>query len=343
MAPRQSGHKVTRPKGNGNGNRVTQPTRNRQHPLPINTQREIERKLYDKVDRLAGSEFISSIRVKAVPNSVADHILYSKIVGPSDYAGTRLSILSNLWERYKFRKFNLRYEPSIPTTLGCQLLAYVDTDPLDDPSIIPSRNSLIRQAMAQTGAKQFNFIARTVIPMAKRGDDQLYYTGAVKENQRFSSQGKLYIIQVTNPLDYNGKPLTEDIECGALYIDWEVDFHTPQLNPEAAAVISKFYQDGVDIRFTAGQTEKSFFLNRPGVINFSGLEAIASKFVLKLNTGVEIGLFEPTSASNTRLVCPQTILAAGTYSFIVTTNDPNAFTIGLSVSSVFEDIGIIEA
>jgi hypothetical protein len=76
------------------------------------------------------------------------------------------------------------------------------------------------------------------IDLARRADDQLYYTGADKNNERFNRQGNYYIIQVTDPLDFNGKPLTEDIMAGSLYVDWVCEFQIAQINPSAFAALT---------------------------------------------------------------------------------------------------------
>jgi hypothetical protein len=84
--------------------------------------------------------------------------------------------LSNLWERYRFRKFKLRWVPAVPKTIACQLIIYQDTDPLDDPTVIPDADALVRQATEHAGSQQFNFINPMSIDLARRSDDQLYYT-----------------------------------------------------------------------------------------------------------------------------------------------------------------------
>jgi hypothetical protein len=63
-------------------------------------------------------------------------------------------------------------------------------------------------------------------------DDQLYYTGTDKLNERFNRQGTGYLIQVTEPIDFNGSPIVDDLVAGSVYIDWECEFQIPQINPE---------------------------------------------------------------------------------------------------------------
>lgn len=184
-----------------------------------------------------GSDFLGPLTVKAGSNisGAADRILLGKSISPSAFPGTRLTQLAPLWERYRFRRFKLRWVPAVPKTVACQLIVYQDTDPRDDPSIIPDADALIRQATAQTGSQQFNFICPMTIELAQRSDDQLYYTGPDKQNERFTRQGNFYVIQVTDPLNFNGEPLTEDFMAGSLYVDWECMFQVAQINPSAAS------------------------------------------------------------------------------------------------------------
>lgn len=185
-----------------------------------------------------GSDFLGPLTVKAGVNvtSASDRILLANNISPSAYPGTRLTQLAPLWERYRFRRFKLRWVPAVPKTIACQLIVYQDTDPLDDPTTITNAESLVRQATAQTGSQQFNFINPMSIELAQRADDQLYYTGDDKQNERFSRQGNFYVIQVTDPLNFNGGAITEDLMAGSLYVDWECEFQIAQINPSAAAI-----------------------------------------------------------------------------------------------------------
>lgn len=212
-----------------------------------------------------GSDFLGPLTVKAGAHilSAADRILLANNISPSAYPGTRLTQLAPLWERYRFRRFRLRWVPAVPKTIACQLIVYQDTDPLDDPSTITNAESLVRQATAQTGSQQFNFINPMSVELAQRADDQLYYTGNDKQNERFSRQGNFYVVQVTDPLDLNGVALTDDIVAGSLYVDWECEFQIAQINPAAAAV--RPFHTSQDIPFTA-DSQMAIYSGPPGKV-----------------------------------------------------------------------------
>jgi len=239
MAPRMRKNK-TRKNGNGNGkrngnrrSRITTRQNIQTGSNGLSNQGAIHRPMIARKFVEAGSDFLGPLTVRSSPNNTADRILLSNSISPSAFPGTRLTQMSNLWERYRFRKFRLRWVPAVPKTIACQLIVYQDTDPLDDPTIIPDADALVRQATAQAGSQQFNFINPMSIDLARRSDDQLYYTGADKQNERFNRQGNFYVIQVTDPLNFNGEAITSDIMAGSLYVDWVCEFQIAQINPTA--------------------------------------------------------------------------------------------------------------
>jgi hypothetical protein len=230
--------------GNGNGTnqpkRRTQPKRNGNSgggnnlsatALSYSAASSNVRPIQNGITKLSGSDFLQVATVRSGVSG-AGKIIASFPVSPSAYPGTRLTQLANLWEFFKFDKFHVRWVPAVPTTLACQFVFYVDLDPSDDPTVITDESALIRQAVAQTGAQQWNFHVPKRIPMAMRSDRQFYFTGADKQNARFSQQGKGYLIQITNPINFNGELLAGDLQAGSLFIDWTVSFNTPQINPE---------------------------------------------------------------------------------------------------------------
>ena len=190
------------------------------------------RAMNNRIETFSGSDFITKVSVEAATTAAA-RILVTLPVSPSAFPGTRLTQLSQLWERYRFVRFALRYVPAVPVTLACQLTLYQDLDPTDDPTVITDVDQLVRQAVAQTGAQQWNFHVPKTIEMAKRCDDQFYYTGEDRLNERFTLQGKAYVIQITNPVNSEGAAVTGPLEAGSLFLDWTCQFNTPQINPEA--------------------------------------------------------------------------------------------------------------
>lgn len=218
---------------------------------------ENRRPINNNMVTLNGSDFITKISVGPKTSSNA-RIIATFPVTPSGYPGTRITQLSQLYERYRLIKFVARYVPAVPVTLACQLCLYIDLDPNDDPTTITDFDNLVRQAVAQTGAQQWNFISPKSIPIAVRKDDQLYYTGEDVLNPRFTQQGTAYLIQITNPVNSTGEELTASIEAGSIFIDWTCMFQTPQINPEGQIALSSMSAVSVadlsDFTATVGET-----------------------------------------------------------------------------------------
>jgi hypothetical protein len=118
--------------------------------------------------------------------------------------------------------------------MSCQLVCYEDTDPSDDPTKIVDADTLLRQAVSQAGAQQWNFTQAKMTRLSQRRDKQQYYTGPVTDSPRLTTQAMVYFLQVTNPLNFNGEAIGADtIQAGSVFIDWQVQFQTPQINPTA--------------------------------------------------------------------------------------------------------------
>lgn len=228
-------------KANPNPNRRRQTNRGDDMSLsrsnrstPLHGSQTNARPVRNRPVRIPGSDYLQSVTVKSNPTDAPGRILATFPISPSGYKGTRLTQLSSNWERYRFKSLNVRYVSAVPATLACQLVLYIDTDPNDDPTVIADANALIRQAVAQAGSRQWNFHSGKTIPLVERADDQLYYTGVDRKNDRLSRQGTAYLIQVTNPISMNGTPVPNDLEAGSLFLDWDVEFSTAQLEPEAS-------------------------------------------------------------------------------------------------------------
>lgn len=280
------GNGSVKSKNSRSGNSITKRLEPMQNNGGLQNLNANYRKVYSKVDTLVGSDYFGPVVVKALTTTASDKILATIPITPSAYEGTRITQLSNLWERYRFKRFNLRYVSAVPNTLACQLVLYIDTDPTDDPSGITNADVLIRQAIAQTGAQQWNFNMSKTTPLALRNDDQMYYTGVDKQNERFTRMGTAYIIQITDPINFNGSPVTTDLQAGSLFIDWECCFQIPQINPVAALPSPAGVYDVTD--HTQGSTFKATGLI-PGAkyrVSSSFENASDTEITLRLNNTV---------------------------------------------------------
>jgi hypothetical protein len=235
-APKKKNGNGRKPKGMAN-NAGTKGLQTRNLASALMQLNENRRPNTVSPSHLRGSDFITTIDTVA-STGASGSILATFPISPSAYPGTRITSLSQLWERFRFTSLNLRYVPAVPMTIACQFIIYIDTDPLDDPSTITNKDAVIRQATAQARSQQFNFNKAKNIALCIRKDDQMYYTGADKQNLRFSSQGTVYVIQVTDVLDFNGATLETSLNAGSIYLDWNLCFDIPQINPSALQLSS---------------------------------------------------------------------------------------------------------
>lgn len=260
MPKKQTNRNGSKAKSRRNNNAGTKPLATRGLASALMQLNENRRPNTVNPSHLRGSDFITAVNTSP-SSSASGTIIASFPISPSAYPGTRLTSLSQLWERFRFTSLNLRYVPAVPMTIACQFIIYIDTDPLDDPNTLSNPNAILRQATAQAKSQQFNFNKAKTISLCIRKDDQLYYTGADKQNLRFSNQGTAYIIQVTDVLDFNGATLSTSINAGSIYLDWNVCFDIPQINPSALLMANwdgggdrpssylniKCYENGVDV------------------------------------------------------------------------------------------------
>ena len=305
---------------------------------PLQEQNMLGRNIINKCETLSGSDYLTDITVGPT-STVANTIKLNKLITPSDYPGTRVTALSNLWERYRIRKFNIRYVPAVPNTIACQLLAYQDTDPLDDPTDFPTVDALIRQGMAQTGSRLFNFNTRINIPLAQRKDDEFYYTGLEKQNLRFNAQGKFYLLQVTEPLDFNGAPLVADIKAGSIYVDWTIDFDTPQINP-SAVVNPLITEKSFDFSLNASTRTLQIELNKDAYVSLGEVSSENVKST-HLFGGLVVGEYDSAQSDTRRYLNDPKLFTAGTYTYTLQTTGTFAFDISLNVVSLDADVSLI--
>lgn len=233
-------HRASAHNGNGNGNGSKSPkgtkATTRSKAAPLTSAGSITRTATNTTINLSGTDFIGRVTVKSSPQTVGDRILRVIPISPSAYPGIRLTRMAALFERYRFKKLNLRFVSALPKTMAGQLVLYIDTDPTDDPTTLPDADTLIQQAVSHGGAKQWNVHEGVSVPLLIRKDDQFYYTGETKANERFNFQGKAFLIQVTDAVDFNGSAIAGDIEAGMLYFDWTVDFQSPQIDDPAIEI-----------------------------------------------------------------------------------------------------------
>ena len=107
-----------------NGNGTTQGSAMVKTSAPIQNLPAFKRSGVVGQTHLSGRDFVQRITVKANSEIVnpSDRILLRQPISATSFPGTRLSALSQLWERYRWTQAVLEYVPAVPNTLAAQLV-----------------------------------------------------------------------------------------------------------------------------------------------------------------------------------------------------------------------------
>jgi hypothetical protein len=182
--------------------------------------------------QVKGIDFIRQVDVfpvQLLDGSAKDGIkLVAKYdISPTSFPNTRLELISNTYQLYRFTKVKVTYTSMLPTAVNGLFLAYIDTDPMDVPEANNSTD-LLRIARSHQGSVQGKIRDNWSFTMPQRDDDQFYFIGQ-QGDKRFRKMGTLYVFQIGQATKFDGTPLTEELSAGALNIHWSCEFMNPQL------------------------------------------------------------------------------------------------------------------
>lgn len=196
--------------------------------------------LRGKMISASGVDFIRKIDV--FPKQLLDgdiKLVCKYDISPSSFHNTRLELMSNTYQLYRFIKCKISYTSLLPTAINGLFIGYIDTDPSDDSVINSIQNStdVLRIARSHQGSVQGKIKDNWSFTMPIRDDDQFFFIGDDDGNsgsnnssdKRLRKMGTLYIYQVGQATKFDGSPLTEELSAGALNIEWSCQFMNPQL------------------------------------------------------------------------------------------------------------------
>jgi hypothetical protein len=181
-----------------------------------------------KSTKMGGTDFIKTLKVypdSELVNSIK--IIYEVDISPSAFVGTRMELLSNLYQMYRFDKFHITYKPQIPDSINAVFIAYVDTDPEDKIKKF-NKEELLRLAQSHQYAVQAAANKGFTVKMPILMQDDMFYTGD-EGDKRFRKQGKLYIIQIGAVTNFSGDKVTKTLDVGVLNCNWSGTFANPQM------------------------------------------------------------------------------------------------------------------
>lgn len=208
--------KTTKPR-NRNKNRSKKPNRN-------NGQIHRERgTIYFGPLNADGTTFLS-------PST--NPVLFTRNIEPSGYTGTGLALESKRWERYLFKKCQVRFESTLPQTMGGQFVAYFDTDPLDDPTAQGNYDHVKRAAMENAKAQKFRITSSGKVRCPRNYQFKNFRVGRMNETLTTEHiQAKLWVIQTAAVVNFNGVLVDTQlgqIQIGNLWLDYDVEFYVRQ-------------------------------------------------------------------------------------------------------------------
>lgn len=171
-----------------------------------------------------GTDFVSA--VTAYSTTVAGTPLLTVDISPMSIGVSRLSTLSGLYERYRYKRLTFRYCPTAPSTTAGQLIGYIDRDVKDQLST-PDVN--LRRAFAHYGEKPVQVwqggekpVSWTFSTDSKSPDLYTSQSSAFSgESDHWTSGGRFVLLAATS---FSGTT-----PCGNIFVDYDVDFSYPQL------------------------------------------------------------------------------------------------------------------
>jgi len=176
---------------------------------------------------VTGTDFMHVLEMSETSDTrnFAGSVLFPQYVNPFRLEGTRLTQMANLFMRYKFRKFEVTFIPSVPATVAGQLVVCFDTDPTFAP--LGDNQSIIRIMMAHKNVQMFHVFQRASINLPKTSRPD-YYCDAQGQDIRVNNQAVLWAAVVSPVVTSEGERWRG--AAGSFMVSYEVEFMGPRIN-----------------------------------------------------------------------------------------------------------------
>lgn len=175
--------------------------------------------------RNKGVFFLGTIVAGATPGDVC----LSKELRPSDFPSTRWGRQCELWERYTMKNARVKYSPSIPDVINCNLITYHETD-IEDADPVGAEGLNI--ALAHRNAVQHPANAPCYIKCVTNGDKLWTSKGSCN---RQDALGKIVTVMRQSPVNFSGESLPSGTPLGDVTLEWDCLFETANLEPRPSA------------------------------------------------------------------------------------------------------------
>jgi hypothetical protein len=187
-------------------------------------QRKYKGELKDAVV-IEGCEYLGPVQVPAeeVPGAAYMEIY----IAPGEFAGTRLSLYSRLYEKFVFENLDFMYVPAVGSEVAGQLVIAHDRDISD--STPPASQQGVRQYLSMEDAKAGNVWQPHTAKCPLRAPEDGFFTNPVTGgDDRLAYQGQTYVACVVP------SGLAEGATLGTLLMRYKCVFFIPQLENELA-------------------------------------------------------------------------------------------------------------
>lgn len=177
-----------------------------------------------------GKDYMHTITVPSTGLSVGS-VLTSFLINPSDWLNTRVGVMSKLYENWEVRNISVTYEPAVATTAPGQICGFFDRDALDSFTSASEEN--IRRAASTTSFKAGPLWQPITWEMAKLQDLTVLYTNTAHVDVHWTEAGIFQLLAATTL-----PPSTAEYTIGTVYLNYDLVFMTPKLEPGAIGYAS---------------------------------------------------------------------------------------------------------
>jgi len=165
---------------------------------------------------VVGRDYIGQVKTSSAGQTSGD-ILASFSLKPISFTNSRVRLMTQLFEKFRFKKFEMHYEPSTATSTSGSLVAAVLRDPNDEVTVGTVNT---QEIISCSGFGESQVWAPHVARMVSENVPYLFCQKGNSDN-RLASQGVYKIAAYTD--------LAANLVLGSLYIDYVIEFQD-QLN-----------------------------------------------------------------------------------------------------------------
>jgi len=165
---------------------------------------------------VSGTDYVGTITV-ASTNKVGDTLLQVGVF-PNTLNNSRMSLFSQLFEKYRIRRFEVEYVPQVSANQAGNVVMFYDPDPYD---LVGSGPTALTRAMSAQRNVDFNVYTRTGLNCLPPSGTPDLYTGDNANDLRLSRAGNCYLM-----LNSDGAAVG-NVTLGTVLLHWSFEFKYP--------------------------------------------------------------------------------------------------------------------